>query len=234
LSYFIKTSYMMMTHAHSKLQFIIACILILASSVRSSPYEKRDTSVLVKNKFGDFRENCFPRGSGHGCVCKVTDASGSEENIQFNDDNQCRKPVEIETAENKKKLNEEFTQKHGGLKENCFPRVTGCVCTDKDAVGNEVQKRYESDADCKALTRKRRDTTDPIREQAQKNYAAVLDELNNKFKGLKEGCYPRPKGCLCVIGKDSEGRDITDRRKNDADCKCKPGERSRDCPAQGA
>lgn len=41
-------------------------------------------------------------------------------------------------------------------------------------------------------------------------------------------------GCLCVIGKDSEGRDITERRMKDSDCKCQPNERSRECPAPGA
>jgi hypothetical protein len=35
---------------------------------------------------------------------------------------------------------------------------------------------------------------DPVAERARQNYAAVLDELKNKFAGLKEGCYPRPKG----------------------------------------
>lgn len=35
---------------------------------------------------------------------------------------------------------------------------------------------------------------DPVREQAQANYRAVVNELNEKFKGLREGCYPRPKG----------------------------------------
>lgn len=69
------------------------------------------------------------------------------------------------------------------------------------------------------------------RERAQANYAAVVDELKNKFKGLKEGCFPRPKGCLCVIGKTPEGRDITERRMKDVDCKCKEGERGPECPA---
>lgn len=72
---------------------------------------------------------------------------------------------------------------------------------------------------------------DPVRERAQENYKAVLNELHNKFKGLKEGCFPRPKGCLCVIGKTTEGRDITERRMKDSDCKCKEGERGPGCPA---
>ena len=38
----------------------------------------------------------------------------------------------------------------------------------------------------KAPLRMRR-ANDPVREQAARNYAAVIDELKNKFKGLKEG-----------------------------------------------
>uniref|UniRef100_A0A915D8V6 Uncharacterized protein n=1 Tax=Ditylenchus dipsaci TaxID=166011 RepID=A0A915D8V6_9BILA len=43
--------------------------------------QKRDTSVLMKDQFADFRENCFPRGSLHGCKCTVTDKQGQEEII---------------------------------------------------------------------------------------------------------------------------------------------------------
>jgi len=76
---------------------------------------------------------------------------------------------------------------------------------------------------------------DPVREQAQANQRAVIDELNNKFKGLRDGCFPRPKGCLCVVGKDANGQDKTERFLNDADCKCKPGQgASNGCPAGGA
>lgn len=38
------------------------------------------------------------------------------------------------------------------------------------------------------------------------------------------------EGCLCIIGKDGNGREITERRMNDADCKCKAGERGPECP----
>lgn len=75
---------------------------------------------------------------------------------------------------------------------------------------------------------------DPVREKAQQNYQAVLNELKEKFRGLKEGCFPRPKGCLCVIGKDVDGRDRTERRMKDADCKCASGDHSPGCPADGA
>jgi len=56
----------------------------------------------------------------------------------------------VQTAENKKKLNEEFEAKYGGMKDNCFPRpLRGCRCVEKDANGEEIEKRYEADADCK-------------------------------------------------------------------------------------
>jgi len=202
---------------------------------------KKALNAEIKQKFGGFRENCFPRGSGHGCTCSVTNAHGREETVQFDTDEKCKKPVEMQTADNKKALNEEFTQKVAGLRENCFPRPSGhgCRCTEKDASGHDVERRYDSDAECKMPSRSARNAPsqnvrDPVREQAQRNYAAVVDELKNKFKGLKEGCYPRPKGCLCVTGRDSEGRDITQRRLKDSDCKCQPGDRSRECRAQGA
>lgn len=37
----------------------------------------------------------------------------------------------------------------------------------------------------------KRSTTE---EQARSNYNKVVEELKEKFKGLKDGCYPRPKG----------------------------------------
>ena len=59
---------------------------------------------------------------------------------------------------------------------------------------------------------------DPVAERAQANYQKVVQQLNDKFRNLIEGCYPRPKGCLCVVGKDKNGREITERRKKQADC----------------
>lgn len=218
---------------------IIPLVLFGVAFSAGLSVEKRDTATLIKEKFGDFKDNCYPRGSANGCRCTIEAANGAQAIQTFDNDEQCRKPVEVQTAENKAALNEEFTQKYGGLKENCFPRPgKGCRCTEKDASGNEVERRYEADADCKAPSRQKRqrdqNVRDPVRERAQQNYAAVVNELKDKFRGLKEGCYPRPKGCLCVIGKDNNGRDITERRMKDSDCKCQPGDRSRGCPAQGA
>jgi len=196
---------------------------------------QRDVPSEIKSKYGNFRENCFPKATGHGCTCKV--GLNGEETVQFTEDEKCKTPQEIKTAENKKQLNKEFEKKFGSLKENCYPRPKGgCRCAEKDAQGTEVERLYDSEVDCNVSARTRRAATvrDPVREQAQKNYAAVVDELKNKFKGLKEGCYPRPKGCLCVIGKGLEGRDITERRMKDSDCKCEPGDKSPGCPAQGA
>uniref|UniRef100_A0A183CMC4 Secreted protein n=1 Tax=Globodera pallida TaxID=36090 RepID=A0A183CMC4_GLOPA len=124
----------------------------------------------------------------------------------------------VETAEKKHKLNEEFNRKFGALREGCFPRPKGkgCRCTVKGLLGHDEEKRFDRDEDC------------------LQNYAAVLDELKNKFKGLKKGCYPRPKGCLCVVGKDSAGREITERRIKETECKCQKGDRSLQCRADGA
>jgi len=201
---------------------------------------KKALNEEITKKYASFRDNCFPRGSLNGCKCTATDGHGQEEVITFDTDDKCKKPVEIQTAENKKALNDEFKEKYGGLKENCFPRPSkGCRCSEKNATGHEVEKRYDTDADCKVpvstrVRRQNQNVRDPVRERAQQNYAAVINELKDKFRGLKEGCYPRPKGCLCVIGKDNEGRDITQRRMKDSDCKCHPNERSRECPAPAA
>ncbi|EFO18670.2 hypothetical protein LOAG_09824 [Loa loa] len=149
----------------------------------------------------------------------------------------------LQTIHDKKRLNVEIKDRYGNYKEDCFPLPSGgCRCVGKDKAGNEVVKKYDDGALCKSLQKSKRTVNerpsqnirDPVRERAQANYRAVINELNEKFKGLKEGCFPRPKGCLCVIGKDRNGRDITERREKDRDCKCQPGERGHGCPISGA
>ncbi|EYC13074.1 hypothetical protein Y032_0045g1255 [Ancylostoma ceylanicum] len=217
---------------------------------------KRKLGKEIEQKFGGFKDNCFPKPSG-GCKCNV-DLGHGEQVVEYSSDAQCKKSAERQTADNKKDLNQEIKDKFGSFRENCFPKPSGgCKCNEKDARGNEVVKTYNSASQCQIRSKRdvavgtqrqpanvnqsqqkyrQRDSPsqnvrDPVRERAQANYAAVLDELKNKFKGLKEGCFPRPKGCLCVIGKTAEGRDITERRMNDADCKCREGERGPGCPA---
>jgi hypothetical protein len=270
---------------------------------------KRDAASEVHERFANFRDNCFPRGSGQGCRCTST-INGKEETKLFETSAECNKPTVAITAENKANLNKEFKEKFAGLRENCFPRPSsGCRCTEKNENGEEVTKNYDSmaecgvqhdpaaieakkelnkelketfaglkencyprpgkgcrcvekqtdgteqtklydtESECKIKSRRKRDVNrdnsrssspvsqnvrDPVREKAQQNYQAVLNELKDKFRGLKEGCYPRPKGCLCVIGKDNDGRDRTERRMKDSDCKCQPGETGQGCPAAGA
>uniref|UniRef100_A0A0N5AR73 EGF-like domain-containing protein n=1 Tax=Syphacia muris TaxID=451379 RepID=A0A0N5AR73_9BILA len=113
--------------------------------------------------------------------------------------------------------------------ENCFLTTTkACFCVAPD---NSIHEARNPES-CRSERRKRATTTpDPVVEKARAGHSAVIQELKEKFAGLKEGCYPRVKGCLCVIGKDRDGRDITERRMKDADCKCKPGERGKGCPA---
>ena len=232
--------------------FIVACLLVGASAY---VHQKRDTAALIKDKFDDLKDGCFPRGSGKGCSCTFKANDGSEVVNTFESDSECKKSVEGNfkeinflkqklsevQAENKKKLNEEFNEKFGSLKENCFPRPSGgCRCSEKDADGNEVTKNYNTKAECNVPARVKRgqvlssagrdqNVRDPVREKAQQNYAAVIQELKDKFKNNREGCFPRPKGCLCVTGKDSLGHDITTRYMKDEDCKCKAGEPG--CPA---
>jgi hypothetical protein len=89
----------------------------------------------------------------------------------------------------------------------------GCTCNEKDAEGNDVVAKYITDEECKVSDfhdeevddmdkrRRRRDaatTPDPIRQKAQNQYSLVVQELNEKFKGLRDGCYPRVKGMRFV------------------------------------
>jgi len=144
---------------------------------------------------------------------------------------------DVETAANKAAVNAEIEEKFGDFKENCFPRPSGgCKCNEQDGDGNDVVAKYDTDAECKlsliTVTGEgvpifKREITE---EQARANYGRVVQELKEKFKGLKEGCYPRPKGCLCVVGKNADGRDITERRMKEADCKCRDGEVGNGCP----
>ncbi|CAB3409584.1 unnamed protein product [Caenorhabditis bovis] len=221
---------------------------------------KKKLGDEIKQKFGAFKDNCFPKPSG-GCKCNV-DLGHGETVIEYSRDSDCKKAVEVKTAEDKKNVNDEIKEKFGNFKENCFPKPSGgCKCNEKDANGNEVVTSYNNAEQCSVRAKRdigvqhqrqpssvarasvkdlpqhqsrsqpNYDVRDPVRERAQANYAAVVDELKNKFKGLKDGCYPRPRGCLCVIGKTPEGRDITERRMKESECKCAEGERGPGCPA---
>uniref|UniRef100_A0A914S109 Uncharacterized protein n=1 Tax=Parascaris equorum TaxID=6256 RepID=A0A914S109_PAREQ len=56
----------------------------------------------------------------------------------------------VTTALKKQEVNEQIKEKFGDFKENCFPKPSGgCRCNEKDADGNEVVARYDSEADCK-------------------------------------------------------------------------------------
>lgn len=218
---------------------------------------KKKLNEEINQKFGAFKDNCFPKPSG-GCKCNV-DLGQGEQVVEYSTEAECKISMEEQTTLHKTELNEEIKEKFGDFKENCFPKPSGgCKCNEKDAEGNDVVTTYSNIAECHVNREKRdvgvaterqpvnanvyqqkvrtrdppsQNVRDPVRERAQANYAAVLDELHNKFKGLKEGCFPRPKGCLCVIGKTAEGRDITERRMKESDCKCKEGERGPGCPA---
>uniref|UniRef100_A0A0N5A3H6 Uncharacterized protein n=1 Tax=Parastrongyloides trichosuri TaxID=131310 RepID=A0A0N5A3H6_PARTI len=236
---------------------------------------KRSTAVLIQNAFGDFKDGCFPKASG-GCSCSLS-INGAETEQVFTDISDCKKPIEVETAENKLNLNKEFKAVAGNMKDNCFPKPSGgCKCTEKNSKGEEeivayndiaqcrdsnerIKRRvqygkfkpncvsklgggcvctlkkagldtvqtYTKDSDCKEIE----EPVDPVVERAKANYGKVVQELKAKFKGLRENCFPRPKGCMCIVGKDSLGHEINEKRWTDAECKCAEGEVSKECPA---
>ncbi|GMT02319.1 hypothetical protein PENTCL1PPCAC_24493 [Pristionchus entomophagus] len=197
---------------------------------------KKKLNAEIAQKYGAFKDNCFPRPSG-GCKCNVDEGQG-EIVKEFSLDADCKKSITKQTEENKQKLNQEIADKFGGFKQNCFPKPAGgCKCNEKDAQGNDVVSTYDDAAKCQMYPNIHNEriciqnVRDPVREKAQANYALVVQELKQKFKGLKEGCYPRPKGCMCTVGRTPEGHDITERRMKEEDCKCKEGDTGKDCPA---
>ncbi|KAK5984044.1 hypothetical protein GCK32_019725, partial [Trichostrongylus colubriformis] len=70
---------------------------------------RRDAGVAV-----GFRPNCHPKPMG-GCKCDITEGDMRTE-IEFDTNEDCKKPLEMVTADNKKKLNKEIEQKFGGFK----------------------------------------------------------------------------------------------------------------------
>ncbi|VDM28049.1 unnamed protein product [Toxocara canis] len=120
---------------------------------------KRDTAAVLTQRYGNFKDECFPRPSG-GCNCNVKDSSGVQRVKSFNTDAECKVPIEgqfvtnrvdnlLETALKKQEVNEQIKQKFGNLKENCFPKPSGgCKCNEMDSNGNEVVRSYDSEADC--------------------------------------------------------------------------------------
>jgi len=52
-----------------------------------------------------------------------------------------------------------------------------------------------------------------IENQAHANHRAVINELNERFAGYKDNCFPMPKGCRCVVGEQ------TIRHQDDRQCK---------------
>ncbi|CAJ0937183.1 unnamed protein product, partial [Mesorhabditis belari] len=159
---------------------------------------KKDVNEEIKQKYGDFKENCFPKPSG-GCKCNEKDASGADVVASYSTDAQCK---ELVPRNKEKREAREDTRTQSQF---------------------QVNVRQQKDSDSPS-----QNVRDPVRDQAQANYRAVVNELNEKFKGLREGCYPRPKGCLCVTGKDRSGNDITRRFMKDTECKCTAG--SPGCP----
>ncbi|KJH46359.1 hypothetical protein DICVIV_07569 [Dictyocaulus viviparus] len=193
---------------------------------------KKKLNEEINKKYGDFKENCFPKPSG-GCKCNV-DLGHGEQVMEYSSNAECRKSIEDKnpapmckifeylekTAQNKANLNEEIEGKFGNFKENCFPKPSGgCRCNEKDAHGNEVVTSYNNAAECK-INRISRDV----------GVATQRQPLNANVYQQKVRSRDPPR-CLCVVGKTAEGRDITERRMKDSDCKCKEGERGPGCQA---
>ncbi len=56
----------------------------------------------------------------------------------------------MDVVVNRIRVNQEIKQKFGDFKENCFPKPSGgCRCNEKDANGTDVEKKYDSEEECK-------------------------------------------------------------------------------------
>uniref|UniRef100_A0A915DIX9 Uncharacterized protein n=1 Tax=Ditylenchus dipsaci TaxID=166011 RepID=A0A915DIX9_9BILA len=191
---------------------------------------KKALNEQITRKYANFRDNCFPRGSGSGCRCSTTNSLGQEETISFDTDDKCNKRWRSRLLKTRKQLTRSSSRNMADSRRIASLDLAKAVDATKKT---QLVRRWKCvmrlmpTARCvnpgECVVKVRRSQSEP-----------VINELKDKFRGLKEGCYPRPKGCLCVIGKNSEGRDITQRRLKDSDCKCQPNERSRDCPAPAA
>ncbi|VDK71986.1 unnamed protein product [Gongylonema pulchrum] len=54
---------------------------------------KRDTAAVLHERYGDFRENCFPQPSG-GCKCNIMGPGGVPAVKTYDSDVQCKLPIE--------------------------------------------------------------------------------------------------------------------------------------------
>uniref|UniRef100_A0A914R910 Uncharacterized protein n=1 Tax=Parascaris equorum TaxID=6256 RepID=A0A914R910_PAREQ len=75
---------------------------------------KKKLNEEIKQKFGAFKENCFPRPSGG---MKRTTAQRPSQNV--------RDPVRERAQANYAAVVNELNEKFKGLKEGCFPRPKG-------------------------------------------------------------------------------------------------------------
>uniref|UniRef100_A0A1I7XC45 Secreted protein n=1 Tax=Heterorhabditis bacteriophora TaxID=37862 RepID=A0A1I7XC45_HETBA len=198
---------------------------------------KKKLNAEITQKFGDFKDNCYPKPSG-GCKCNV-DLGNGEEVVEYALDALCKKRTEELTSEHKKNLNDEIKEKFGDFRENCFPKPSGgCKCNEKDAHGNEVVATYNNANQCKVQKTKRDRGTGVQYQPANVNQNLQKQQLRKDdlpSQNVRDpvSIYHKKgiiSGCLCVIGKTAEGRDITERRMKDAECKCKEGEKGPGCP----
>ncbi len=71
----------------------------------------------------------------------------------------------------------------------------GCLCViGRDKNGREKTEKRNNDKDCKRKKRKRKRPRRSQSSEIEDNKRKVNQELEKKFEGLAENCYPRPKG----------------------------------------
>lgn len=55
-------------------------------------YNKKHVNEEIKDRYGNYKEDCFPTPSG-GCKCVERDAAGDEVIKKYDDKTQCRIPL---------------------------------------------------------------------------------------------------------------------------------------------
>jgi len=193
---------------------IILFAIFAFSSAKSLFQGKRNTNVRpetvqeeLEEKAKHLREGCYPRP--RGCLCEIgEDSDGNPQTERLYTDEECTTNAYEEGM-------------HGSTEDEEEEDRKARKFVKRNPQDEEVENEEEDGEESHEIGKRDRNSQDPdpVREKAQANYNKVVEELNDRFRNYKENCYPRPKGCLCVIGTDSNGQDITKRIHDDRECK---------------
>ncbi|VDK20924.1 unnamed protein product [Anisakis simplex] len=115
-------------------------LLTLNNYMIETAIKKQAVNEEIKDKFGAFKENCFPKPSG-GCKCNEKIHDKEVVHVYENDED-CR----VNAPSSAQKIHQKF----GDFKENCFPTPSGgCKCNEVDEDGTQMVAFYDNVTGCK-------------------------------------------------------------------------------------